>query len=69
MPKLTNNFLCDINVCLPELLYLNLYNGARIRDSYLKYVISQSDKNLKVINWKGDMIQKEDSQKNSKRVL
>lgn len=69
VPKLTNNFLCDINVCLPELLYLNLYNGARIRDSYLKYVISQSDKNLKVINWKGDMIQKEDSQKNSKRVL
>ena len=56
--KLSNLFLWDFDVYLPKLTFLDLFNGARIRNEYLKYVIQKSEVNLQIRNWKGDVLVK-----------
>ena len=58
VPQLSNLFLWDFDVYLPKLTFLDLFNGARIRNEYLRYVIQKSEVNLQIRNWKGDVLVK-----------
>ena len=58
VPQLSNLFLWDFDVYLPKLTFLDLFNGARIRNDYLRYVIQKSEVNLQIRNWKGDVLVK-----------